>query len=615
LAGQWRVSSAVALQTVEIPTTLRGLMMARVDRLPEDLGEVLRSAAVIGLQFSARLLGEVQKRLHGRESILPSLERLAGLGLLVERPQVEQQMYAFSHILTQETIYRSLLCSQRPGLHQAVAECIEYLYGDDLGSHVEVLALHYDQARVRGKAMHYSLLAGDRAQERFANREAIEYYSRALQFSQHLSGREQERWHAAVGLGDVEQLTGEYEDAIACYRAALDEWAGASGQDRAHVMFKLAQVWEKRGDQQEAEGWLRQGLAHISSEGAQRPDLRAQIYSELGWLSLRRGDLGTAQERLEQSLALVSNTDHFSVLSSILNRLGAVHYHRGELSEAVRCVERALDLRDRLGDLVGYARSLNNLSILKHANGNWDGALTDLEWAAELHERIGEVEGLALASTNLGLLYGERGEWAKAEENLKRSFAIAQRIAHPYELAQAHTNLGRLYLLQERWQECAQHLDVAIPLYAEAGARANLNLNDDYYYQGVLSLELGQLDAASEWGQRSYDLLWEATGAETGESVEWGRYERLVGRICQARGDLEGALGHLERSAEILESSGSQIEAGRTAYRLGQLWIELGDRCKAGDHLAAAEKVFERLGAAADLRCVEDQLALLGSAC
>jgi len=617
--GQWQVASAVALQQIEIPTTLRGLMMARVDRLPEDLQDVLRHAAVIGLQFSARLLESAERRLRGAVSVLPPLERLTALGLLVERSREPGEQigatFAFRHILTQETVYRGLLRSQRPDLHRTVAECIEDLHAADLINQAEVLALHYDRARVRDKAMHYTLLAGDRARERFANREAIEYYSRALQLSQHLGNHQAERWQAAVGLGQVEQHIGEYEEATACYRAALDEWNQAAPEipleHRARVLFRLGQVWEKRGDLQEAEDWLRQALAQLGDASVTLPELRARIYSELGWLSLRRGDLTTAQEWLEQGLTLVGDTEHYDVLSSLLNRLGAVYYNRSEWDEAVKCVERALELRERLGDLVGYARSLNNLGVLKRNIGDWDGALANYQRAAETHESTGDVEGLTLACTNLGVVYTDRGEWAKAEENLRRSFVIAQRIAHPYQLALAHLNLGRLYLLQAHWDECSRHLNVAISLYQEVGARAHLSLNDTYWVQSLLHLEQDQIDAAQQWAQRSYDLLREVTGADKGDSVEWGRYEQLVGRIAQARGDLVAALHHLQRSAAIFRASGSHIEAGRTAYWSGLLQLALHQPENTRQELEHARQVFEQLGAAADLQRVEEQLARL----
>jgi adenylate cyclase len=611
--GQWQVASAVALQTLQVPTSLRGLMMARVDRLPQDLQHVLRDAAVVGLQFDAILLEEVEHRLHGTGNVLPALDRLVQIGLLVLRPEVGDQVYAFRHIITQETIYDGLMHSQRPALHRTVAECIETLYADATSNQAEVLALHYSRARVRDKAMHYAMLAGDRARQRFANHEAIEYYSQALQLSQHLSGCDAERWQSAIGLGEVQQHIGQYEEATTLYRAAIDDWKDATPQARAKVMLKLGQVWDKQGNLSEAEGWLHQAIAQLRRTDAAPPGLQAQIYSELGWLSLRRGDLTSAQDWLEQGLSLVANTDHYEVLSSILNRLGAVHFNRSQWDRAVECVERALELRQRLGDIVGYARSLNNLAILKETSGDWDGALADYERALELHERIGEVEGLALACTNLGGLYTDRGEWAKAEEHLRRSLAIAQRIAHPYELAQAHMNLGRLYLLQERWADSDSELNAAIPLYEEAGADANLNLNDTYYLQGMLNLEQGQVDDALEWARRSYELLCQVTESDEGDSVEWGRYEQLAGRIAQARGDLAEARRHLERSALVLNANGSKLEVARTTFWSALLSLELHQPEHARDELESARQQLIQLGAAADLRRVEQQLAQLAA--
>ncbi len=609
--NQWRVAAAVELQALDIPTSLGGLMMTRVDRLPKDLQQVLRSASVLGLQFPARLLEEVERRLHGTPSVQPMVERLLDMGMLEERHEGQDHAYAFTHILAQETIYNSLLHSQRPALHRTAAESIEHVYADDLTNQAEALALHYDRARVREKAMRYAVLAGDRARARYANHEAIEYYSRALQLSQHLSGYEATRWKAAIGLGEVEQLIGEYEEAIAFYQATLEEWREATPEDRAWAMLRLAQVWDKRGNLQEAQAWLRQALAQLDRVRGASPELRAQVYSDLGWLSLRRGDLIAAKEWLEQGLALVGDTEHYDVLSSILNRLGAVYYNRSEWQQAANYVGRAIELRDRLGDVVGYARSLNNLGILKHANGDWDGALADHQRAVELHEQIGDVEGLALSCTNLGVLYTDRGEWQKAEENLQRSFALAQRVAHSYELAQAHMNLGRLYLFQERWAECARHLNAAIPLYQEVGAHANLNLNEAYYLQSVLHLEQGQIDAARQWAVRCHELLREVTETDNGESVEWGRYEQLLGRMAMANDSQSEARQHFDRSVSVLRANGSQLEMGRTAYWSAMLALKMKQIDRAREELNEARRIFQQLGAAADLKRAEQTLRQL----
>lgn len=606
VGSQWQVISTVAVEKLDVPTSLRGLMMARLDRLPENLRNVLRDAAVIGLQFDARILGKIEQHFHGVNNVAPALERLTEAGLIEPRLHIGPDTYAFRHILTQETIYDSILHAQRPELHRIVAEAITALYPDDLHGQAEILARHYDLARVRDKALHYTLLAGDKARAHFANRKAAEYYSRALQLSQHLTQCNNERWQAAVGLGDVQQHIGEYEEAIAFYQAALDEWKAAPAEVQAEVMLKLGRVWIQRGDIEEAETWLRHSLSML--KGTAQPQIEAEIYGFLGWIAMRRGDLPGAQAILEQALHLVNDTPHYDVLSSILNRLGGVYYSQGDWERATQMVERALSIREKVGDILGVARSSNNLGILKRNSGDWKSALANYQHGLEILEEIGDTEGMAIAHTNIGNVYIEMGEWEQAEANLQQSFNIAQKIANPYEIAQAHLNLGRLYLAQTRLTEAQQHLDAAIILYKQAGARANPGLIDAYSVQGFLSLELGQVEAATVWAERSYTLLQEVTGKTTGESTEWGRYEQLMGRIAAAKGNSAVAVDHLERGKAIFQASKTYLEVGRTAYWSAQVWLTLNEQNKAQAALSEACGIFAQLGARPDLQRSEQAL-------
>lgn len=55
--GKWVMEKEV--DSVDIPDTLQGLLLARIDRLPEEVKRTLRVAAVIGRQFSVRVLEQV----------------------------------------------------------------------------------------------------------------------------------------------------------------------------------------------------------------------------------------------------------------------------------------------------------------------------------------------------------------------------------------------------------------------------------------------------------------------------------------------------------------------------------------------------------------------------
>jgi len=612
--GKWSAVSLPELANLDLPTSLRGLMLARVDRLPENLRYLLQHATVIGLQFDPALLQVIEHRLRRVDNIDPMIDRLSEMGLLQLRTAAGPHTYAFRHILTQETVYHSILRSERPELHRVVAESIEELYGGVLDLHVEALALHYDRARVRDKALHYALWAGKRAQDRFANREALGHYSRALQLSQHLGQTGEARWQAAVGLGDIQQHVGEYEDAVTFYEATLNDYTQAGPIARADVMMKLGRAWDKLGNLEKAESWLKSAATEIAHTDERTPAIEAEIYGALGWLTLRSGDLPSAQALLERAASLVETTDDYGVLSSTLNRLGAVYLGQGQRRKAAAAVERSLDIRERLGDLLGVARSSNNLGILLRGSGDWEGALKTYRRSLKAMQTIGDAEGVAIAHTNIGNVYIDIGDWDQAETNLQHSYELAQRIANPYEKAQANMNLGRLYLRKSEYGKAARYLDTALVLYAQVGASANPNVIDAYWLQGLLYLEQGEITRAHSWSERSFALLTESTGESDGESSEWGRYHQLVGRLVLTQGRVSEARERLTRAKTIFEANASHADVGRTGYWLAQALMRAGEPIAARDELMQARTIFEELGAQVDLARVNQFLVGLEKA-
>jgi class 3 adenylate cyclase len=55
--GLWNARADI--DSVDIPDTLHGLLLARIDRLPDDVRHTLRVASVVGRQFSVRVLEDV----------------------------------------------------------------------------------------------------------------------------------------------------------------------------------------------------------------------------------------------------------------------------------------------------------------------------------------------------------------------------------------------------------------------------------------------------------------------------------------------------------------------------------------------------------------------------
>ena len=127
-----------------VPGTVRDVLAARIDLLPDAPRRLLRTASVIGREFSSRLL----EPLWGEGSPLePHLMELKRFEFLYERVGTNGAQYVFAHALTHDVAYEGLLVSTRRALHEAVGQMLERQYADRLDEVVDVLARHYSRTQ------------------------------------------------------------------------------------------------------------------------------------------------------------------------------------------------------------------------------------------------------------------------------------------------------------------------------------------------------------------------------------------------------------------------------------------------------------------------------------
>jgi predicted ATPase len=146
-ADAWRVTADV--DQITIPDTLQGVIMARVDRLADDVKLVLKRASVIGRAFFYRVLQGLTK---AEQQLDHHLARLQELELIRQRRRVPELEYIFKHALVQEATCESILVDRRRELHRGVAECIEAPFPDRLDDFARLLANHYARPEAWEKA-------------------------------------------------------------------------------------------------------------------------------------------------------------------------------------------------------------------------------------------------------------------------------------------------------------------------------------------------------------------------------------------------------------------------------------------------------------------------------
>ena len=240
---RWR--AAEGADALAVPETVEGVILARIDRLEEDVREVLKVASVVGRSFLRRVLEAI---VAAGIELDEELGELLRIELIRERQRLPELEYLFTHALVQEATYGSILRQRRLELHRRVGECIERLFADRLDEFYGLLAHHYGQAEDWPKAHEYLLKAADEAGRIAADAEALGYYRRALETHAQVFG---DRWEpverAALErrMGEALFRLGRHEDARehlyraldllgASYRNPSGGWAGRSfGSSRA----------------------------------------------------------------------------------------------------------------------------------------------------------------------------------------------------------------------------------------------------------------------------------------------------------------------------------------------------------------------------------------------
>ena len=173
-----------------VPGTIQDVIMARVDRLEQDLKRTMQIASVIGRDFLFQLLRKISDM---GDALQTYLMKLQSLEFIYEKSLFPELEYMFKHILIQDVAYHSLLTQTRKQFHERIGNAMEEIYKERLDEHCEKLAYHYQQGSNREKALEYLILAAKKAANRFANVEAMNFCKEALKILDQLANTEQNR--------------------------------------------------------------------------------------------------------------------------------------------------------------------------------------------------------------------------------------------------------------------------------------------------------------------------------------------------------------------------------------------------------------------------------------
>jgi class 3 adenylate cyclase len=166
---------------VELPTSVREVIGARVARLGPSVGRILSTAAVIGRDFDLDLLGRATEL--PTEELLDALDTACAAALVAEVDGPAGR-YTFSHALVPRTLADDVGSARRAYLHERVAKALEDLSAPDRDARAGELAHHWVAAPRPGnieQAIRSSHRAATLAMDSLAPGDAALHFATALE--------------------------------------------------------------------------------------------------------------------------------------------------------------------------------------------------------------------------------------------------------------------------------------------------------------------------------------------------------------------------------------------------------------------------------------------------
>jgi class 3 adenylate cyclase/tetratricopeptide (TPR) repeat protein len=608
-------SLALEAEELAVPPTVQDVVAARLDRLDAPTLEVLRTAAVVGMEFGAETL---RAACDPAVPLADAIRKLKASELIAESSLYPELTYTFRHALVREVAVESLLKPRRRGLHLAVAQALEHRRSDRQLERVEALAYHYEAAEAWAEAAKYLIRSGQKALHAAAPLEAQRFFRRALLAAVASPGCITPEDTIALhgGMGQALMLGGKPADAAASFGAMLETATRAGdhfGQGRALLDLVTANVWAHRFEEalQYAEVARKAGVAFRSAA------MLAGSRYATAFMATLSGDMATGRVAAAEALEAARRPDGAILLVRALSIQGLVRHWDGQEKEAAEFLDEMVRLSRRPEDMAALPFALFVRALACSGKGDYVAALACLDEGLELTTRLGNNPLLSRFRNTLGWVYHDLCNFGPAiDENLK-AVRIAREVGDPELVCFGELNLADCYLAVGRLDEVATHLE---PVIQESARKGSLGdqwmrwryVQHLYVNRGELALRRGDVPSALRWADECV-----TAAKESGSPRNVMKGLRLRGTALAEQRRFDEAVAVFAQALELAREVGNPFQIWRTlaAYSDARGAQGLDDKAAAlaNEALVVVEAVATSLGdasLAATLRMSPPVMAL-----
>lgn len=428
--GAYEVAAPV--NQLSIPSSVKSVLAARIDRLPREDKSLLQAASVVGRDVPVDVLALVMD--EPASDVQTRLENLQRSEFVLEVKSSPRE-FTFNHALTHDVAYAGLLLDRRKLLHAATVFAIERVFSNRLNEHVETLARHALAGENWPKAANYLRQAAMAAALRSNYGDAAALHRMALEACSHLGNSKD-----AVALAID----------IRCdlYNALLAFGDHAPIFEVLHEAERLA---ESLGD---ARRLLR---------------VRGFLAMSMWWIA----DYPRAIELATRAISTAQDLRRPGLEGIALVALGWAQHSQGHFDQALQSLTRVLELArvepDRFAGRRGSppltVLAMAWLATLKGDQGEFDAGHQFASDAVKMAESANHPWSRAAAYFGLGAVLIAQGKTAAAIPVLERGYRLCETTAISSWRTTMAWHLGYA-------RACEGDVDRGIPLLEEAVRRA-----------------------------------------------------------------------------------------------------------------------------------------------
>ncbi len=617
--GEWHRPD---MGELEIPQSVMVAIQSRVNKMSEDVKQILLLAAIIGREFDYEVLAAASEL--NEDALIDIIEKAERAQLVEEVPRKGLTIFQFAHALIPATMVENVSSLRKRRMHRKVAEAMTEVKNAD----VSAMAYHFIEAGDLVNGLKYAREAGDRAANAIAYQEAITSYRFALECAEGLEITEEIiQLNRKIGEAsddiDFNQSIKHYQRA---YDLEIDDVKRAGDLamlaiQYSHIgetaiipsLLEALPLLENAENHQVHYGWA---LAAISR------------YHHL------RAEYETAIEYNQKSYDVMKTLDNPTALLRVMINFCGPYQHKGQFKESSKWAEETIRISKKeqvpITEAMGYEYLAENYSF----TGRGQKAFEAAEKNYVIAEQYGFITRMAWAKFVMGIANNYIGQLETSLRHHEECIRLAQQVGDKRLESMARTSFGHLYVDLGERENAISQLEQALEIAKQLDEKQLFDYA--YGFMAYLHWQFGEIDQGLEWAQKMYDSVIDSPqrryamyacvflsgilvekgttdGIDELLKTDWdliineevndmeGLIYQIQGKAASLEGKHDIAAEYFEKALAIFKETNTMIDYGRVFMSRAKMWQLQGEIEKATEDARTARDIFEKHSAANDL--------------